>query len=106
MGIAKRNISYRNIAADLVGLRHRDVRVCERGSTDLPEGIVVDDQTLPDSEPVTYLDERVMLSGFSTLAVTDMQGRGLAVTCSQSCADTGIHASAEEHNGTRTTGCS
>src|SRR5207248_259276 len=49
MGIAKGNVSDRNIAADQVGLRHRDVRVCERGSTYLPEGIVLDNQSLPDS---------------------------------------------------------
>src|SRR5258708_40030144 len=101
MSIAKRHISYGNISrSDLfMSFRYVNAAIGKRRSPNGAQNSVPAYQPLADLHPVANALERLPLSLLRLLTIADVQSRNFGVTNGQRGADTGIHASAQQHNG-------
>jgi hypothetical protein len=101
MRVAKGNIADWDVGAgglDRVRGGYGDVLVGEGGASDGAQSLVADEEFFLNVQALADGEEGLAFAGFGALSVTDVQGRGGVVTGSESGADAGIHASAEQHD--------
>src|SRR5262249_31666919 len=100
MSVAKWHVCHRNAAADLAGcIGHRNFFIGQRRTTNLAERLVAKQESIGDFKPVADCLERLSLPCFRALSIAHMQGRRIMITDCQSCANTGIHSTAQHDYG-------
>src|SRR5207237_1163561 len=103
MRVAKWNIVDRDCRRPNIGcgLRHLDIFVSQGRAADCLKNFVPYLQPVLDAQTVTDALKSPAFPPLCSLPIADVQGCGFGIARSQSRADTGIHASAQKHHGTR-----
>src|ERR1041385_1817862 len=106
MRVAKRDISYGNVCANfLTCLRHSYIFISKGRTSNYVQGIIPDYQAALDAQKIANSFKSPPLTFRSALPVIDVQSGGIRIPRSQGGADTGVHASTQQHHRARFFAC-
>src|ERR1022692_4149761 len=99
MRVSKGDVSHGDVRAESLRGGDSDVFISQCGASNRMQGLVPDHQLVLNSQALADGKERPPLTLLGTLPVTDVDGGRVVVSHCQRGTDTGIHASAKQHDG-------